>query len=184
MTFIRAAIRGPDNKPVDGYIIAKRALADSVREGQDGGMGNTYSHLLTAMHKKMIDKLILIGRIICFGCTDKKGESEPGQEQSKKSEISNYTFKIVGNVILKEYLGEEERIVTEEEKTYFETVDHEDILIQIKQRTLNHRLADKPDYRLNLRAYKTPAKKYVISGGTTSIEVPSKYYRSSFRVRL
>lgn len=107
----------------------------------------------------MTDKLILIGLIICFGCADKKEESNPDVGQSK-TEILNDTFKVSGQVILKEYLGEGGNLVTEEEKTFFETVDHEDFLIQIKQRTLNPRLTDVPFYKLNLQAYKTTDKKY------------------------
>ncbi len=107
----------------------------------------------------MTDKLILIGLIICFSCADKKEESKPDIGQSK-AETPNDTFKIAGQVVLKEYVGEGGRLVTEEEKTIFETVDHEDILVQAKLRTINPRVVDKPDYKLNLKLFKTSLKKY------------------------
>jgi hypothetical protein len=107
----------------------------------------------------MTDKLILIGLIICFGCADKKDVSRNDLGQSK-TEISNDTFKVSGQLILKEYLGESGKLVTEEDKTYFETVDYKDFLIQIHQKTLNHRLTDKPDYKLNMKAFKSTTKKY------------------------
>lgn len=112
-----------------------------------------------AMHKKMTDKLILIGLLICFGCANKKVESNQGLEEIK-SAIPSDTFKLEGQVIFKEYLGEGGNLVTEEEKTYFEADDHEEILVQVKRKTLNPRLADIPFYKLNLRAHKTTAKKY------------------------
>ena len=107
----------------------------------------------------MTNKLILIGLLICFGCADKKEESKPDVGQSK-TEIPNDTFKVSGQVILKEYLGKGGNLVTEEDKTYFETVDHEDFLIQINQKTLNHRLTDVPSYTLSLKGFKTTSKKY------------------------
>jgi hypothetical protein len=110
------------------------------------------------MHKKMTDKLILIGLIICFGCVDKK-ESKSDLGQSK-TEMPDDTFKVSGQVILKEYLGQGGNLVTEEDKTYFETVDHEDLLIHINQKTLNHRLTDVPSFKLSLSGFKSTSKKY------------------------
>lgn len=57
-------------------------------------------------------------------------------------------------------MGESGNLVTEEEETSFLPVYNDDLLIHINQRTLNHRLIDKPDYKLNLRAFKTTVKKY------------------------
>ncbi len=111
------------------------------------------------MHKQMTDKLTLIGLIFCFGCADKQEESKPDLGQPKV-EIANDTFKISGQVILKEYLGEGGNLVTEENITYFEAVDHEDLLLQISQKTLNHRLTDVPGYHLSVKAFKTTSKKY------------------------
>lgn len=106
-----------------------------------------------------MDKLLLVGLILCFGCADKKSESKPNLRQPE-SKIHNDTFKISGQVILKEYLGEDGKLVTEEEKTYFETVDHKDILLEIKLKTLNSHVVDKPDYKLNVKMLKSTAKKY------------------------
>lgn len=107
----------------------------------------------------MKSKLILIGLIISLGCSHKQEQSKPDLVQPE-SEMPKDTFRIAGNVILKEYLGAGGNLVTEEEKTYFETVDHQNILIKIKFKTINSRLVDKPDYKLNLKAYKTTSKKY------------------------
>jgi hypothetical protein len=107
----------------------------------------------------MTNRLILIGLIICFGCSDKKDESKPDLGQSK-TEMSKDTFKVSGQVILKEYLGESGKLVTEEDKIYFELVDHEDLLLQISQKTLNHHLTDVPGYHLNVKGFKTTSKKY------------------------
>lgn len=111
------------------------------------------------MHKRMTDKLILIGLIICVGCADKTEGAKSNIEQSK-TEIPSDTFKVSGQVILKEYLGEGGKLVTEESKTYFETVDREDLLLQVSQRTLNHRLTDVPGYELDIKGFKTTSKKY------------------------
>jgi len=107
----------------------------------------------------MTDKLILIGLIICFGCAGKKDESKPDLGQSR-AEVPNDTFKVSGQVILKEYLEEGGKLVTEEDKIYFETVDHEDLLIQVNQKTLNHHLTDVPSYKLRLSGFKSTSKKY------------------------
>lgn len=111
------------------------------------------------MSKEMKFKVILIGLVFSLGCADKKRESIQTTVEDK-TVVASDTFKREGHIFFKEYFGEGGNLVTEEDKTYFEKDDHDEILVQVKLKTLNSRLVDVPDYKLNLTAYKSTAKKY------------------------
>ncbi len=133
------------------------------------------------MTRKLLPLLLLLG---CFGCSKEKNASKPNPIIVEPA-ATNDTFKMIGQVILKEYPGKDGNLVTEEEKTWFETVDGENLLIQIQQNALNQRLVDKPDYHLNLKAFQTTSKKYdrllweISNEGQTAMGVwEGKYFKT------